>query len=61
MNVVKSKIRNRLQIRMLEAILQIRSNLQAREKNCVTYDISEDMIRAFRSNVFYNGEWPEGL
>ena len=61
MNVVKTKQRNRMQTRMTESILRIRCFLHAMGKTCVDYEIPDQAVRLFKSDVIYDGEWPEGL
>ena len=61
MNVVKCKQRNAMGIDMLEAILTVRSYLANFRQSCVTYEVSDRMLAAFRSDVIYSCEWPEGL
>ena len=61
MNCVKTGLRNRMQIAMLESILRIRSRLHATNLTCVTYPISAKMLSVYRASVVYDGEWPEGL
>lgn len=47
MNVVHSKLRNRLSVRSVEAILQIRYGLALQSLNCSTFVPSSEMIRNF--------------
>ena len=61
MNCVKTGLRNRMQIGMLESVLRVRSRLHATNQTCVTYPISAKMLSIFRTSVVYDGEWPEGL
>ena len=61
MNIVKSKQRNAMSIGMLEAILTVRSYLSNFRQTCTTYEVSDRMLAAFRSDVIYAGDWPEGL
>ena len=45
MNVVHNKLRNRLVVRSVEAILQIRYGLKLRNETCVTFEPPIDMIK----------------
>ncbi|KAK4315603.1 hypothetical protein Pmani_013167 [Petrolisthes manimaculis] len=47
MNVVHSKLRNRLTVRSVEAILQIRYGLSLQSLSCVTFMPSPDMLENF--------------
>ena len=47
MNEVHSKLRNRLSVRSVEAILQIRYGLTLQSLNCSTFVPSSEMIRNF--------------
>ncbi|XP_047478926.1 uncharacterized protein LOC125032014 [Penaeus chinensis] len=47
MNVVHSKLRNRLSVRSVEAILQIRFGLKLQSLNCSTFVPSNEIIRNF--------------
>lgn len=47
MNVVHSKLRNRLSVRSVEAILQIRYGLTLQSLNCSTFVPSNEIIRNF--------------
>ena len=61
MNVVKTKLRNRMQVGMTEAILRVRCTMHSMGKTCATYDIPEKMVNLMTTSVLYEGEWPEGL
>jgi hypothetical protein len=45
MNVVKNKLRNRLKLPMLNAVLTIRSGLKRFNKCCHNYPLSNDLIK----------------
>ena len=47
MNVVHSKLRNRLSVRSVDAILQIRYGLALQSLNCSSFVPSNDMLRNF--------------
>ena len=47
MNVVHSKLRNRLSVKSVEAILQIRYGLALQSLNCSTFVPSSEIIRNF--------------
>ena len=61
MNVVKTKLRNRMQTDMTEAILRVRCFMQAMEKTCASFDIPEKTIHLMKSDVIYDGERPERM
>ena len=50
MNVIHSKIRNRLSVRSVEAILQIRYGLVRAEKTCASYEPACRMLTRFYMN-----------
>lgn len=47
MNVVHSKLRNRMHVRSVEAVLQIRYGLKLANQNCVTFKPSAYMLKHF--------------
>jgi hypothetical protein len=47
MNIVHSKLRNRLHVRTTEAILQIRYSLKRQNCTCATFEPSEHMLQHF--------------
>ena len=47
MNVVQNKLRNRLVVRSVEAILKIRYGLKLRNETCVTFEPPNDMVKNF--------------
>ena len=47
MNIVHSKLRNRLSVRSVEALLQIRNGLALYYVSCVNFVPSDDMMRNF--------------
>lgn len=49
MNVVHCKLRNRLHVRSVEAILQIRYGLKLESRTCVSFTPSDEMVRNFES------------
>ncbi|XP_011859099.1 PREDICTED: uncharacterized protein LOC105556611, partial [Vollenhovia emeryi] len=53
LNLVKSKIRNRMQISTLNAILNIRYGLSRHNKCCHNYEIPNSYIRLIGTNVAY--------
>jgi hypothetical protein len=51
MNLVKSKLRNRLQLLMLSAILSIKAVLN---KCCNTYSIPDNVVQKIKTNETYS-------
>lgn len=47
MNVVHSKLRNRLNVRSVEALLQIKYGLKLQSQTCVNFEHTSDMIKNF--------------
>lgn len=45
MNVVQSKLRNRLSVRSVEALLQIRYRLKLQGQTCVNFESTTDMLK----------------
>jgi hypothetical protein len=56
MNVVKNKLRNRLKLPMLNAILTIRSGLKRFNKCCHNYPLSNDLIKKIKTKETYSLE-----
>lgn len=56
MNLVKSKIRNRMQLPLLCSILTIRAGLRLAEKCCHNYDLPDDVLKKICSNETYQNE-----
>lgn len=56
MNVIKTKLRNRMQLPMLTAILSIKAGLKRHNKCCNSYDIPEQVIRKIKTNETYT-DW----
>ena len=54
MNVVHSKLRNRLYVRSVEAILQIRYGLKLEAKSCVSFTPSNEMLKRFGAKDDHN-------
>ena len=50
---VKTKPRNRMSSRMLEAIVQIRTNLHFKNKCCKDFVATESMVKLFNANNMY--------
>jgi hypothetical protein len=61
MNIVKSKLRNKMQLPMLRSILHIRSGLQREECCCYNYDIPTNVIKQIKSNETYSSDLTLGL
>ena len=55
---IKSKLRNRMKTRMLEAILRIRIKLHFRNKCCVDFVPTRRMLDMFNSKDMYPGKDP---
>ncbi len=53
LNIVKSKIRNRMKLDMLVAILRIRSYFSVRKLCCETFKITKKMIELHNTNMYY--------
>lgn len=49
MNLIKTKLRNRMQLRMLSSILAIRSGLTRQNKCCHDYNIDEKILKNIKS------------
>lgn len=56
MNVVRSKVRNRLSFAMLESILRIRLHLKVLNKCCDSYNPSEKILSLLNSDMYKNEE-----
>lgn len=53
MNIVKTKLRNRMGPVLLDSILTIRSGLKRNKMCCVDYKIPEDVLRNISNSSFY--------
>lgn len=53
MNLIKTKLRNRMQLRMLSSILAIRSGLTRQNKCCHDYNIDEKILKNIKSMHTY--------
>lgn len=51
MNVVHTKLRSRLRVRSIEALLQIRYGLSHYFQSCVNFEPPDDMLRNFNAKV----------
>lgn len=56
MNLVKTKIRNRIHSDMLNAILTIRASLKRSEKCCHNFDIPKDVWEQIGNTSIYNSD-----
>lgn len=54
MNVVKSKLRNALHLKTINAILLIRTRLTAVNSNCYNYQLPADILSKIGSSEKYN-------
>ena len=50
MNVVHSKLGDRLDVRSVEALLQIKYELKLQSQTCVNFEPTSDMLKNFNSN-----------
>ncbi|CAL4082586.1 unnamed protein product, partial [Meganyctiphanes norvegica] len=55
MNLVKNKLRNRMQAEMANAILAIRAGLKRHGKSCFNYEIPEDISAKIGTALTYAG------
>ncbi|XP_071573822.1 uncharacterized protein [Temnothorax nylanderi] len=53
LNVIKTKLRNKLQIEMLEALLRVRTHFQVNGVCCSSFEPSKEMIENFNSKQMY--------
>lgn len=53
MNIVKSKLSNRLNISSVNAILAVRSGLRRVGKSCNTYDLPKEVIKQIGTMATY--------
>lgn len=56
MNLIKNKVRNRMGLELLNAILMIKSWLHANNVCCHDYEVPGDMVAMMKSQVIYNRE-----
>lgn len=61
MNLIKSKIRNKMNLDLLNAILSIRTGLQRESKCCFDFDISEDLYNKVKTNSTYINDSEDDL
>lgn len=54
MNIVKNKLRNRMQVPMMSAILTIRAGLKRYNKCCDTFELPNSVIGKIKSMETYN-------
>lgn len=54
MNIVKTKIRNRMGVEMLNSILRVRLNLVTEDTCCKNFIITKDMFSRFKTSTMYN-------
>ena len=57
---VKTKVRNRLGLRILDAVIRIRAHLQMRSKCCRDFVPSSHMFKLFNSANMYGTQTQEG-
>ena len=56
MNIVKSRLRNRMQLKMLDSVLGVRYGLTMREETCKTFTVSADMMKRFNMNSYLSDD-----
>lgn len=63
MNLIKSKLRNRMQLPMLSSILAIRSGLTRESKCCYNYVIPNSVLKDIKTTKTYqcNAEEMDGI
>lgn len=54
MNAIKSKLRNKLRLLMLDATLRIRMHFYVKKICCVNFVLTAKMISDFNSKILYN-------
>lgn len=54
MNLIKSKLRNRMGLATLNSILMIRSTLKRMNKTCFSYELPSDVLRLIGTNKAYS-------
>ena len=52
MSIVKNRLRNRMQCRMLDAILMVRFGLDWRNERSTNMTVTKDMYQLFKANVY---------
>ena len=52
MNVVKNKLRNRMQCEMLDSILMVRSGLDWRGETCRKMEVTKEMLSKFNAGIY---------
>ena len=58
MNIVKNKLRNRMETEMANAILAVRAGLKRHGKLCYEYDIPKEVAIKIGTSVTYGGKGP---
>uniref|UniRef100_A0A1Y1MMI1 HAT C-terminal dimerisation domain-containing protein n=2 Tax=Photinus pyralis TaxID=7054 RepID=A0A1Y1MMI1_PHOPY len=56
MNIIKSKLRNRMQLPMLNALLSVRAGLKRHGKCCDTYEMPKDVINKIKTMEVYKSD-----
>lgn len=59
MNIIKSKLRNRLNISSVNAILAVKSGLRRLGKTCNTYDLPKETIKKIGTMAAYGSKTSE--
>ena len=52
LNLLKSKLRNRLQVATTEALLTTRFLLSWKQQTCVTFEITTDLLKKFNCKMY---------
>ena len=60
MNIIKSKLRNKMMLKMLNSVLFIKYHLFVNNLCCQTFEPSADMISRFNSNMYVD-QIPENV
>ena len=60
MNIIKSKLRNRTQSKLMNALLTIRSGLKREERTCDNYEIPLSVTQLVGSSLAYDEEESSG-
>ena len=59
MNATKTKIRNRMQLKLLNAILRIKITLYSKKKCCKDFQATDSMVQDFNSKIMYQSKEAE--
>lgn len=59
MNVVKTKLRNRLQCETVDSVLSTRYGLSLRKESCANFLPSQEMLKRFTAQIYLDEEVQE--